>query len=456
MKRSISALAVLTPLLLVITALSGGAQADVFGAKRTVLDNGLEVVVVENHRAPVVTQMLWYKVGAMDEPPGKSGIAHFLEHLMFKGTKTVAPGEFSRTVQRHGGRDNAFTSQDATGYYQSVASDRLELIMRMEADRMRNLVLTEDVFTPEKSVILEERASRTDGNPSALLSEQVNAGLYLNHPYRIPIIGWRHEIEGLTLEDALDFYKRYYAPNNAVLVIAGDVEADDAFRLAEKYYGVIEPSDLPERPRYSEPPHLGDKLFAYRHDQVREPSWSLRKLAPSHNVGASEHVYPLQVLMNILGGGNTSRLYRSLVIDQGIAVTAGGWYDGGARGPGMVGFWARPVPGKSLDDVKAAINAEVAKLVRDGASDDEVARAIARLQDSAATAMDSLSGPARVIGEALSTGLDLAEVEAWPERIGAVTVEQVNTAAREVLTKPGGVEAHLLPPRAPAGEGDKS
>ncbi len=433
------------------------AFADVFGAKQTVLDNGLEVIVVENHRAPVVTQMIWYKAGAMDKQPGKSGIAHFLEHLMFKGTETLAPGEFSATVQRNGGRDNAFTSQDTTVYHQSVASDRLDLIMRMEADRMRNLVLSKEVFEPEKLVILEERASRTDSSPGALLGEQTSAGLYLNHPYRLPIIGWRHEIEALTIDDALAFYRQYYAPNNAILIVAGDVTADDVFALAKTHFGPIAPSDLPDRPHFTEPPQLGEKVYAYRDPRVRESSLSLRKLAPSYGEGDRDQVYALQVLMNILGSGNTSRLFRALVIEQRIALTAGGWYSPNARGPAEVGIWARPTPDKSLDDLKAAVREEVRKVIEDGVSEDEVSRAITRLQDAAATAMDSLAGPARAIGRARISGLTLPEIEAWPDRIGEVTAEQVNEAAKAVLGAPGGVEARLLPSERPTTGGeDKS
>lgn len=432
-----------------------GAKATVFGAKEMVLGNGMRVVVIENHRAPVVTQMLWYKAGAIDEPPGKSGISHFLEHLMFKGTKTTAPGEFSATVSRHGGRDNAFTSQDYVGYVQSVASDRLEMIVRLEAGRMRNLVLTEDVFTPEKQVVLEERAQRTENSPGALLGEQAGAALYLNHPYRIPIIGWRHEIEALTLQDALDFYDLYYAPNNAVLVVAGDVEANEVFALASRYYGEIAPSNLPERPDWAEPPSLGKKTISYSDPRVRQSSWSLRKLAPSYLTGASEHVYALQVLMDLLGGGSTSRLYRSLVIDQGIAVSAGGWYDPSKRGPGQIGFWAQPSPGQTLDTVAAGVHVEIDRLLAEGVTQDEVRKSITRLQDAAATAMDSLGGPARVIGEALVIGRKLVDVEAWPARIGSVTIEDVNAAARAVLGTEGSIETRLLP-ISDENEGDPS
>ena len=228
------------------------------------LNNGMQAVVIEDHRSPAVVHMVWYRVGAADEPPGQSGIAHFLEHLMFKGTETLADGEFSQIVEANGGTDNAFTSWDYTGYIQRVSADRLDLLMEMEADRMRNLVLDPAVVTTERSVILEERAQRTDSSPGALFNEQMRASLYLAHPYRIPIIGWRHEMEGLTREMALAFYERFYAPNNAILIVAGDVDPAEVQALAETHYGPIEPTPgLGPRARPSEPPQIADRRVVY-------------------------------------------------------------------------------------------------------------------------------------------------------------------------------------------------
>ncbi|MEO1422615.1 MAG: pitrilysin family protein, partial [Pseudomonadota bacterium] len=224
------------------------------------LENGLQVVVIEDDRAPVVTNMVWYKVGSADDPRGKSGIAHYLEHLMFKGTDELAPGEFSEIVAANGGQGNAFTSYDFTGYFQRIASDRLETVIRMEADRMRDLVISQDDWLAERAVVLEERASRVENSPSALLGEQRTAALYLHHPYAVPIIGWRHELEALTREDALEFYERFYAPNNAILVVAGDTTREEVRRLAETHFGPLDPSvDLPDRERVSEPPHLSPR-----------------------------------------------------------------------------------------------------------------------------------------------------------------------------------------------------
>lgn len=438
---------------LVLLAVFQPVQAEVFNAKETFLDNGMQVVVVENHRAPVVTHMVWYRVGAMDEPPGRSGIAHFLEHLMFKGTDTLEPGEFSAIVARNGGQGNAFTSQDFTAYFQSVASDRLDLVMRLEADRMANLDIAQDHFEPEKKVVLEERRQRVDTEPSSILWEQTAPAVYRNHPYANPVIGWRHEIEALRLEDAIEFYKTYYAPNNAILVVSGDVEANEVFAMAEKYYGVIAPSEIPDRPEFREPPMTVATEVTYRDPRVRQPSVSIRKPAPSWNTATDKaETYALDVLSQIIGGGNTSKLYRALVIDRGVAVGAGGWYDGDGRGPGTIGFFVSPADGTTLDAAEAALREEIAKLLENGVTESEVQRAIVRLQDAAATARDSLSGPAMTIGRALATGKSLEDVETWPDRIGAVTTDQVNEAARKYLSRPGEVVSRLLPADGPKGE----
>ena len=422
------------------------ALADVFGAREAVLDNGLRIVVVENSRAPVVTHMVWYRAGAMDEPPGRSGIAHFLEHLMFKGTDTRAAGEFSDIVARNGGQENAFTSQDYTAYYQSVASDRLELVMSLEADRMANLNIDPAHFEPERSVVLEERSQRTDSDPSSILWEQTGAALYRNHPYGIPIIGWRHEIEELRVEDAIEFYDRYYAPNNAILVVSGDTTLEEVVGLAETYYGPIPAADLPERPVWREPPMPASTVVTYRDPRVQQPTLAIQRLAPSWGTHATDtdRIYALQVLSEILGGGSTSLLYRGLVVDQAVAVSAGSWYSGSVRGPGSFGFYVSPRGGVDLDVAEDSLRTAVDRILSDGITEDEVTRAITRLQDAAVTALDSLSGPANQIGRALTVGIPLSEIEAWPDRIGAVTVDQVNDALRDVLAGEGEVVGRLL------------
>lgn len=258
-------------LFLLAGAASHPADAQIFNPTTFTLDNGMQVVVIENHRAPVVTHMVWYKVGAAEEPPGKSGIAHFLEHLMFKGTNKRAPGEFSKIIARNGGSENAFTSQDYTGYFQTIAADRLALMMEIEADRMTGLVLTDEIIQPERQVVIEERRSRTDSSPSALLGEQVTAATYSNHPYRLPVIGWEHEIRALTREEIVDFYQTWYAPNNAILVVSGDVAPERVRELAETYYGPIAAKKLPPRARPTEPPHHAPREVVLRDARVDQP-----------------------------------------------------------------------------------------------------------------------------------------------------------------------------------------
>ncbi len=421
------------------------ADAKVYSPETFTLANGMPVVVIPTHRVPVVTHMVWYKVGSADEWPGESGIAHFLEHLMFKGTKTRAPGEFSRTVARNGGTENAFTSYDYTGYHQTIARDRLEMVMEMEADRMTNLVITEKEAEPERLVVIEERRQRTDNHPSSILREQVAAVQFYNYPYRRPIIGWEHEIRALDLDRIRAFYKRWYAPRNAVLVVAGDVTAAQLKPLAEKYYGVIPAGTVPARVRPEEPPQGAAREVTLVDARVHQPSWSRTYLAPSYRHGATAQAYALQVLAEILGGGATSRLYRALVVDNPTADAAGAFYDPAAVGPSLFGFFARPRRGQTIETVQAAVESEIARLLKDGVTADEVERARKRMQAEAILARDSLRTGARVLGAALAIGQTVDDVEAWPERIGGVTVEQVNAAARSVLTQSGFVTARLLP-----------
>lgn len=432
-------------LALILVGLPSLAVAKVFNPQSFTLKNGMQVVVVTNHRVPVVTHMVWYKIGAMDEPPGKSGLAHYLEHLMFKGTKTLKSGEFSEIVARNGGRENAFTSQDYTGYFQSVAVDRLPLMMEIEADRMTNLVLTDAIIEPERAVVIEERRSRVDREPGSMLGEQVSAVMFQNHPYQIPIIGWQHEIEGLTRKDLLDFYKAWYAPNNAILVISGDITVDEVRPLAEKYYGPIPARPLPERVDWAEPPLNADLRVVLEHARVRQPTWSRRFIAPSQVHGATEHADALQVLGEILSGGATSRLYRKLVVESQIAVSAGGWYSGRSRGPGTFGFYISPAPGGDPEDAGKAMAAEIDLLIEKGVSEEEVSKAVQRLQDSAIYARDSYRTPARVLGGALAIGRTVEDVESWPDRIGTVTVEAVNRAIAQVLKDRKSITALLLP-----------
>ncbi len=435
--------------LLAACAAFSGARAQVFSPATFELANGLQVVVIENRRAPIVTQMVWYKAGAADEVQGKSGIAHFLEHLMFKGTPSVPPGEFSRIVARVGGRDNAFTSWDYTGYFQNVARDRLETVMRIEADRMANLVLSEAEVLPERDVIVEERRSVVDQRPGSRLREQTMATLFLNHPYGRPIIGWEHEIKGLTRQDALDWYARWYAPNNAMLIVAGDVSAAEVKALAEKYYGPVPRKAVPQRVRAQEPPAIAARRIELKDSRVRQPSWSRAWLAPSH-VRALGTLGPdsadaLDVAAELLGGGASSRLTRTLVHDQSLATGAGASYDSASLDAASFWIYASPRPGVDLAALEAAIEKTVRDTLAAGFTDEEVARAKTRMADAAVFARDSLQAGARAYGVAFTTGRDVAYVEAWPKRLAAVTAAQVNVALRAVLDSDAHVTSVLLP-----------
>ena len=421
---------------MIVGGLRSPAAAQVFEPETFTLDNGLQVVVVENSRAPIVTHMLWYKVGSADEPRGQSGIAHFLEHLMFKGTETLAPGEFSDIIARNGGRENAFTSLDYTAYFQTVASDRLELMMRHEADRMQNLVLSDEVVLPERDVVLEERNSRTDNEPSSQLWEMLRASLYLHHPYGTPVIGWQQEIEALDTDDALAFYDRWYAPNNAVLVISGDVTVEDVRPLAERYYGVVPRKPVPDRVRVQEPAQWAGRRVELASPRVGQPSVSVAYLAPSFRTarlaGMPERPYALQILGEVLGG-STGRLYRSLVIEQALAAGAGNSYDGTSLDGTHYTFWASPRPGVEVEAVEAALKAEIEAVLDEGITAEEVEAAKTRLTAQAIYARDSVGSAPRIIGAALTTGSTLEDLEDWPNRIAAVTSDQVTEALRALI-----------------------
>ncbi|HLW28688.1 MAG TPA: pitrilysin family protein [Kiloniellales bacterium] len=430
------------------TAQAATATAQVFDPTVHTLENGLEIVVIPNHRAPIVTQMLWYKVGAADEPLGKSGIAHYLEHLMFKGTEKVGPFEFSQLIERHGGRDNAMTSWDFTAYHQTVASEQLEMVMELEADRMRNLRLAEELVLPERDVILEERLSRIDNDPAAQLAEMASAALFVHHPYGTPIIGWEHEIRQLTTEDALDFYETWYVPNNAILIVAGDVEPEEVIRLAETHYGPISSGTLPERTRVAEPKQWAPRRVELTSPRVGQASFSIRYLAPSYHRSlddsAPEAAYALQVASELLSGA-TGRLYRRLVVEQEIAASAGASYSPTAYDLTTFTFWGSPRPEVEPEQVEEAIRAEIDLLLEEGVNEREVERAKQRLLDSAVFARDSVAGPAYAFGMALTAGGSVEEVETWPERVREVTAEQVEAALALVIRSERSVTSVLRP-----------
>jgi zinc protease len=409
------------------------------------LANGLEVVVVPDRRAPVVTHMVWYKVGAADETPGKSGLAHFLEHLMFKGTANNPVGRFSQTVAFVGGQENAFTTQDYTGYFQRVSRENLKTMMEFESDRMTGLVLTDEAVAPELKVVLEEYNQRVANNPRARLSEQIEAALYLNHPYGKPVIGWRHEIEKLNRADALAFYRRFYTPNNAVLVIAGDVTTDEIKTLAEATYGKVpKVAEIAPRHRPQEPVPVAQRHVTLADPRVELPSVTRAYLVPSSTTAKAGESEALEVLSFILGHGTTSRLYRTLVVDRELAVGAGGWYSGTALDATQFGVYGSPKPGVTLEQLESAIDAVIDDVVAKGVTAEEVDLAKNRLIADAVYAQDNQATMARWYGAALTTGSTVESVQSWPDRIRAVTADAVNTAARTWLDKRRSVTGYLI------------
>ena len=399
------------------------------------LQNGMDVVVIEDHRAPVVVHMVWYRSGSADEPPGQSGVAHFLEHLLFKATDTLESGEFSRIVAENGGSDNAFTSYDYTAYYQRVAADRLELMMQMEADRMNNLRLTPEDIVTERGVILEERNQRTDNNPNALAREQMRAVQYLNHRYGVPIIGWRHEMETLDMDDALDFYDLYYSPNNAILVVAGDVLPRDVFELANKYYGVIPAEEnLPERFRSAEPPQTAARRLTYLDDRVAQPYVSRSYLAPERDPGDQATAAALVYLAELLGGSQfSSALGQALQFDTQTAVYAGAGYSGLSLDDATFNVTVVPAQGVTLSDAEAAMDQVLVDFLASDIDPDQMDRIRTQLRAQEIYALDNVEGIANRYGRALAMGLSVEDVQAWPEVLQSVTAEDVLAAAAEVL-----------------------
>ncbi len=413
----------------------------------------MDVVVIEDHRAPVVTHMVWYRTGAADEAPGHSGIAHFLEHLMFKGTDDLEPGEFSATVEAQGGSDNAFTSWDYTAYFQRVAADRLDLMMQMEADRMRDLKLLEDDIVTERAVIIEERKQRTDSSPGALLQEQMRAAQYLNHPYGVPIIGWKHEMEALDRQDAFDHYARYYAPNNAILVVAGDVTPDAVKTMAEAHYGPLKPSDgIADRLRPSEPPQIAERRLTLSDPRVSEPYVMRSYLAPERDPGDQEKAAALTILAELLGGSGTTSLFAQALQfgTDPVAVYSSAFYDSTTMDDGTFGLIVVPMPGVALDRAEAAMDAVIARFVETGPDAEDFARIKTQIRADQIYARDNVDGLARRYGEALAIGLTVQDVQDWPAVLDAVTPEQVVQAAREVLDRNRAVTGWLMPEKDPA------
>ena len=410
-----------------------------------VLENGMEVVVLEDHRAPVVVNMVWYRAGSADEPPGASGIAHYLEHLLFKGTDELAPGEFSATVAANGGTDNAFTSYDYTGYFQRVAADRLGLMMKMEADRMVDLQLDEEDILVERDVVIEERAQRTDSDPGALLGEARMAAQYLNHPYGTPIIGWRHETDALTLQDALDFYERFYAPNNAILIVAGDVDPSEVIALAEEHFGPIPASpEIGTRERPQEPPQVAARRLTFDDPRVGQPYVSRSYLAPERDSGDQREAAALELLSQLLGGSrNTSVFGERLEFGTGEAIYTGASYSGTSLDDTTFSVAIVPAEGVTLEEAEAALDREIAAFLERGVDAERLERVKMQLRASEIYASDSVSSRARRYGVALTSGLTVEDVQAWPGILQSVTEEEIMEAARRLFDPNKSVTAYL-------------
>ena len=429
-----------------------GAEAESAGPPVSLftLANGMDVLVIPDHRAPVITHMVWYRVGSADEEQGKSGLAHFLEHLMFKGTAKNPAGHFSKILASLGGQENAFTGNDYTAYFQRVTRDHLEQVMSFEADRMTGLVLNDTAVNSERDVVLEERRMRTDNSPAAQLGEAMQATLFVNHPYGRPVIGWEQEIKALNREEALAFYRRFYAPNNAILVVSGDVTPEEVRGLAEKIYGKIPKNDaIHPRARPAEPEARADRRVVLADERVAQPSFTRNYLAPSYRTAKPGEAEAVDVLAHVLGSGSLSRLYRKLVIDKKIAAGAGAWYGGMAFDTTRLGISATPLPGVSLEDQEKAVDGVIADLVTEGITAEELARAKTKLVAEVVYSWDDPFTLARMYGAALTTGLGIETIREWPERIRAVTADQVQDAARKWLLSRHFVTGYLVKPPAP-------
>ena len=418
------------------------------------LDNGMEVVVIENHRAPAVVHMVWYKAGSAEEEPGHSGVAHYLEHLLFKATDKLESGEFSETVAANGGTDNAFTSFDYTAFFQRVAADRLDLMMEMEADRMKNLRIAQEDILVERDVVIEERAQRTDSDPGSLFMEQRNAAQYLNHPYGRPVIGWRAEMEGMSLEDVLAFYGKYYAPNNAVLVVAGDVTPDEVRAMAEAHYGPIPANpEIGERVRPQEPPQIAPRRMVYEDARIGQPYVVRTYLAPERDSGDQREAAALTLLAEVLGGSpTTSVLGRRLQFETNEAVWTSAFYNGVNYDDTTFGLVIVPQDGVSLEDAEAALDREVAAFLDAGVDPAQLDRIKFQLRAAQVYADDDAGSLARRYGAALTSGLTVADVEEWPDILDSITPEEVVEAGRRVFDLDTSVTGWLRKPETPAAD----
>jgi zinc protease len=406
------------------------AQAEVL--ERT-LSNGLHVIVKEDHRAPVVVQQIWYHVGSMDERTGTTGVAHALEHMMFKGTRTVPAGQFSKIIAAAGGRENAFTSYDYTAYFQQLHKSRLPLAMRLESDRMHNLKVAQTEFAKEIQVVMEERRWRTDDDPHSLMNEKLMATAFEEHPYHHPVIGWMIDIRNMTSADVLNWYKTWYAPNNATLVIAGDVKPEKVFKLAQHYYGGIPAEKLPQRKAVGEATQLGIQRIVVK-APAELPYLIMAYHAPVLRDAEKDwKPYALEVLAGVLNGNSSARLNKALVRDQQVATDVDVGYDSVARGPGLFVLEGTPSEGKTVGDLEAALRQQLALLVKDGVSADELQRVKAQVMAGEVYKRDSVFYQAMQIGQMESDGLSYKDIPVMLQKLQAVTAQQVQDVAREIF-----------------------
>jgi zinc protease len=408
------------------------------------LANGMQVLVIPDHRAPVATQMLWFRVGAVDDPPGISGLAHFFEHMMFRGTKAYPDDAFSQIIAKNGGETNAFTDHDYTAFYEQIAKDRLPLAMKLEADRLANLDLSDSHVAPERDVVLEERRMRVDNEPQSLMSEQMRAALHLSHPYGRPVIGWAEEVRRIDRVSAQDFYDHHYAPNNATLVIAGDVTPEEVRQMAQDAYGKVPSRTLAPRAEFAEPPRMAETRMTIVRADARVPIFSRLYRVPSYAQGTPGQGEGLEVYSQLLGGDQTSVLYRVLVEQKKLATDVGASYDGYARDAGEFSVYAVPRPGVTLDQLEKAVDQVLQVNTLALPRDNDLTRAKVELVASVTYRRDSQFSLASAYGQALTIGLTVDDVNEWPARIRAVNAEAVRKAA-QALTKRQAVTAYLIP-----------
>jgi zinc protease len=409
------------------------------------LPNGMQVVVIPNHKVPAVSHILWFRVGAIDDPEGKSGLAHYHEHMMFQGTKRYPDEQYSTIIRSLGGEKNAFTSKDFTAYMINIAKEHLGKAMELEADRMMNLDPPLSYFDRERKVIIEERKQVIESSAARMLDEQMDAALFRNHPYGVPVIGWLHEMEGLTADDVRKLHREFYKPRNAYLIVTGDVTMKDVAPLARKYYGNLPPGPETKRVWKMEPPQNVERRVTYRHPEVTKPQWSRTYIAPSVNVGNKEQVYALDILAQVLGGGSSSRLYRALVMEQKIAVSVAAGYNGYALGSGDFTVHAVPAQGVTPERIEQAVEREIERLKTELVTKDELTTAQTLYNASLIYERDGLQGMNYTVGSLMAVGLPADYILHVGEAVNRVTPEEIRTASQQVLIPSGSVTGVLLP-----------